>query len=153
MALHSAVQIITGLVLLLSPGTPPAAEEKQHYGALTVELPHGGCRLTIFPDGSGNIHYGAAPGTVRVAARTFDFDRMLHLLQPDTVPRPARARGSDEVASIVLPGTSEAKPFKDAALVRNLLEQGWTSRRPPGAQFLENEERAHAWIRRTCDFN
>lgn len=116
-------------------------------------LPHGGCRLTIYPDGSGAIHYGAAPRYVRVAARTFDFKSLLPFFQADVQPQAPLAERREGAASVVFPGSSEVKWVHNTPRVRALLEQGWASRLPPPSpSVFFNDESAHDWVRRACDF-
>lgn len=119
-------------------------------------LPQGGCRLTIFADGSGSIHYGAAPGSVQIAAGSFDFASTLRHFRQDMVGAPEQASSGTSTPGIVLPGSSRVHPLEDAQRVRALLQQGWTSRLPPeaassGATFSDAD--AHAWIRHACGFD
>ncbi len=115
-------------------------------------LPHGGCRLTILPDGSGSIHYGAAPWHVRVTAHTFDFGPLLQHFQANVMFAKSLPERREEAASAVFPGSSEVKFVSNAPRVRALLQQGWASRLPPSspAAFFEDES-AHERVRRACN--
>ncbi|SBV35252.1 exported hypothetical protein [uncultured Stenotrophomonas sp.] len=120
---------------------------------LIVSLPPGGCTLRVFPDGSGNIHYGAAPRIVRVAAQAFDFGQVLQSLRSRMQGRGAETHGDARPgAGVVFPGTNVAERFDDTALVRSLLETGWKSRLPPAGTWHENDD-AHAVIKGTCGFD
>lgn len=140
------------LVLLCLAFAPAAAlaEEGTEDTSLVVSLPPGGCTLMLFPDGSGNIIYGAAPQTVRVTARTFDFANMLQSLR-SKAQRKVGPWDDTPVASVVFADSSEALRVHDTAMVRNLLETGWKSRLPPDERWNASEA-AHAWIKRACAF-
>lgn len=127
------------------------ANDGQPRRSLGVSLPNGGCTLAILSDGSGRIYYGAAAHTVRVAARTFDFDRIVESLSSESLPWPGSA--VDTVPpSVILPGSNEPRLVEDASVVRNLLEQGWRARLPAQAIQVDHERRQHAWVKRVCDF-
>lgn len=142
---------LSSTALLVAAPTTLFANDGQPHRSLLVSLPAGGCTLTILSDGSGRINYGAAPHTVKVAARTFDFDRIAESLSSDSLPWPGSA--VDTVPpSVVLPGSNEPRLVEDASVVRNLLEQGWRARLPPQAISYDHENRQHAWVKRVCAF-
>lgn len=136
------------LALLTPAGTLMAAAEPIN-SVMSLSLPPGGCRLTIFPDGSGTIHYGAAPWTVRVDADTFDFEHVQSLLLHALKWR-AEARSDIEPASVVFPGSSREKFIAGTSFVRDLLERGWAKRLPPQSPWHDDE--GHNWIERACAF-
>lgn len=87
----------------------PAALKAESVAAtiVTLDMPHGGCRLVVRSDGSGSLAYGALPGLIRVKPGTFepaglaDDLRRVAIPQSDGEhPRPPgtlRFAGSDEL--------------------------------------------------------
>jgi len=148
----AAVAVIPLFAASAATATALADGEAPNAG-LVVSLPPGGCTLLVRPDGSGSIHYGAAPRTVQVAAQAFDFDRVLQSLRESVQGEDAKApAGTQPGAGVVFPGTNVVRRFDDMALARSLLETGWKSRLPPTDLWHGNDE-AHAVIRRTCGFD
>lgn len=137
---------------LLTQAPAPCAAESDAGGRFDVSLPMGGCRLTLFPDGSGRIHYGAAPHVASVPPRTFDHATLLQAFRRDALIGMEQAGASDEAAtaSVVLPDSNIERPLRDSANVRTLLERGWRVRLPPKAGLGPVD--AHAWLARACDF-
>lgn len=136
--------LVAGLALLATAG----ASESDGSRPFDVTLPPGECRLTLFPDGSANLHYGAAPWVVRVAPQTFDFSPQLHRFE-QLARQSMDAAGTPDVG-LVLPGTSVEMRLQDAAHVRQLLEQAWRARLPPANEF---EQGYPDLIRQACGFD
>ncbi|WP_144409178.1 hypothetical protein [Pseudoxanthomonas suwonensis] len=136
-------------ILLVSSPTLPVSGGQDNR-RLVLSLPAGGCTLMMFPDGSGRIHYGAAPWVVHVAAHTFDFEHALQSFLPNALPWRARGQSDIELAGVTFPGTNETSLTEDTVLVRSLLEQGWEARLPPETE--PDEGKAHARIKGACDF-
>jgi len=146
--------IAFAMLLTASASTATAlATDEAPNTRLIVSLPPGGCTLLVFPDGSGRIHYGAAPRIVRVAAQAFDFSQVLQSLRSSMQDRDAETHGdAQSIAGVGFPGTNVVERFHDTALARSLLETGWKSRLPPTDQWHDDDE-AHAVIGRTCRFD
>ena len=117
--------------------------------AVSVDLPHGGCRLTIWKDGEASISYGAMPKWVRVAPRTFDFDQIARLLQARSYPQSDLFLRSESAGTLSLPGSQDLRFISDFALVRSLLERAWKARASP-AWPSDNED--YQWVARACSF-
>ncbi|MFH6601817.1 hypothetical protein [Ectopseudomonas khazarica] len=146
-SIHPRLALALTLALLTPAGTLMATTEPEN-NVMSLSLPPGGCRLTIFPNGSGTIHYGAAPWTVRVDADTFDFEHVQSLLFHALKWR-AEARSGIEPASVVFPGSNKENFIADTSLVHDLLEQGWAKRLPPQSPW---HDEGHNWIERACAF-
>ena len=136
--------LVAGLALLATAG----AHEGDGSGAFEVIMPPGECRLTLFPDGSANIHYGAAPWVVRVAPQTFDYSQQLYRFEQLALQR--REPGVTPDVSLMLPGTSLETRLQDAAHVRQLLERAWQARLPSSNEF---EQGYPDLIRQACRFD
>lgn len=143
------VVALLSLALLATPAAAWSPEEAVPDAPLSLMQADGGCSLTIFPDGSGDISHGASPQKVRAPARTFDFASTLRLFRADAAAETAAARPRTGNAGAVFPGSSEVRPIHDAGRVRLLIEQGWKARLPPRAGLHEDE--SYQWIRRACD--
>ena len=78
-----AVVVISLLALIGSCVGSPSVEE---CSLIVVDMPHGGRRIAIEPDGSGSYAYGALPALGRFGTGTFDFrdvyGRLRSLAQP-----------------------------------------------------------------------
>lgn len=119
---------------------------------LVVSLPHGGCSLMIHADGSGVIHYGAAPQAVRVPARSFEFDQVVETLAPALLPWGARASLEAEAAGVVMPGSNHVQSSTDTDTIRRLLDQAWQARLPPDPLRFKHEQQEQAWVKGACGF-
>ena len=116
--------------------------------ALTVDMPHGGCRRTVFEKGTGTINYGAMPRSVEVSAGTFNFPELVRLLRANSRSQASSPIRPDS-GSVSLPEFSELRSIEDAILVRELLERGWKARIPP-ASAHDHED--HRWVAGACSF-
>lgn len=138
------LRLIAGLALFTTAGASDGAGSRP----FDVFMPPGECRLTLFPDGSANLHYGVAPWVVRVAPQTFDYSQQLHRFE-QLARQPMDAAGTPDV-SLVLPDTSVETRLQDAAHVRQLMEQAWRARLPPSNEF---EQPYPDLIRQACRFD
>lgn len=116
--------------------------------ALSVDMPHGGCRLTVFQDGAGSIAFGAMPRSVEVPAGTFDFAKLVHSLEATSHLQTEVPIHSD-VGSVSLPDAAKLRSITDAKLVRRLLEHGWSARISPPDPRAEED---HRWVSDACSF-
>ncbi len=135
--------LVAGLALFTTAGASEGAGSRP----FDLFMPPGECRLTLFPDGSANLHYGAAPWVVRVAPQTFDYSQQLNRFE-QLARQPIDAAGTPDV-SLVLPDTSVETRLQDATYVRQLMEQAWQARLPPGNEF---EQPYPDLIRQACRF-
>ncbi|NZA26816.1 hypothetical protein H0E84_10510 [Luteimonas sp. SJ-92] len=140
-----------GFALLLLLAGDDATAGTKPVRALSVDLPHGGCRLTILEDGQASIHYGAAPRRVRVAPGTFDFDAVALSLRSGSYPQGDGAVRSDSTGSVSLPDSQELRFVDDPVLVRSLLERAWRARAAPTQPF--DSEENYRWVARACGFS
>ena len=121
-----------------------------HGGAaLSVDMPHGGCRLTVFENGSGTITFGAMPRWIRAPAGAFQFAELAQLLESNSHPQ-ARMPITPERGSVSLRANAELRAIEDAALVRQLLEKAWSARLPPASG---REQEDNQWVGRACKFS
>ena len=116
---------------------------------VSVDLPHGGCMLTIGKDGEASISYGSTPKWVRVAPHTFDFDRIVRLLQARSYPQRDLSLRSESVGTLSLPGSQDLRFINDSALIRSLLERAWKARVAP-VWPSDNED--YRWVASVCSF-
>jgi len=117
---------------------------------VSVDLPHGGCRLTIRKDGEASIHYGAMPRWVRVTPGTFDFDQIVPLLRANSYPPSDRPSQNESVATLSLPESQNLRLINDVALVRSLLERAWKARAAP---MEPSDDEDYRWVARACSFS
>ena len=116
---------------------------------VSVDLPHGGCSLTIQMDGKASIHYGAMPRWVRVTPGTFEFDQIVLLLRANSHPQRERSWQSESVGTLLLPESQDLRFINDSALIRSLLERAWKARAAP--VWPSNDE-DYRWVARACSF-
>lgn len=142
----------SGAVLAIALAVLSALEnaDAQPVLSISVEAPHGGCRLTWLENGKGAIRYGAAPWQVSVAPGTFRFHELAEHLRENSYAQRDRAARGDMVGSVTLPGSSELRLIDDARVVRPLLERAWVAHLAPTPPF-ESEERQQ-WIASACGF-
>ena len=117
---------------------------------VSIDMPHGGCNLTIRKDGKALIHYGAMPRWVRVTPGTFDFDQLILLLRAKSYPQSDRPLHAESVGTVKLPEFEDLRLINDAALVRSLLERAWKARAAPTRQSQDEDYR---WVARACSFS
>jgi hypothetical protein len=125
------------------------ALNNQSAAALSVDMPHGACRLTVQENSGGTITYGAMPRWVAFPAGTFSVQEIRSVLSArshDQAQVPIRP----ESGSVSLSGSSELRSIHDAQLVRRLLEEGWKARLPPAIGTAEEED--YRWLASACSF-
>ncbi|MCF7222590.1 hypothetical protein [Marilutibacter chinensis] len=113
---------------------------------LSVDFPHGGCRLTVHEDGGGTIAYAALPQQVRIEAGTFDPAEVTARLRSSSFPQAERPI-DDGRGSVSLPDASPLRSIADGAMVRRLLQRAWDARLPPASRL---DTDAIDLIGRTC---
>jgi len=137
------------LALTLALLSPIEYASAQSEATLSMDTPHGGCRLTLRSDGSGYINYGAAPWRVSVASDTFRFDELVVQLQQQSYAQRDRATRSEVAGTVSLPGSPDLR-FIDAGVVQPMLERAWEARQAPAPPF-ESEDH-HQRIASACGF-
>lgn len=116
---------------------------------VSVDLPVGGCRLTLFEHGDGVLSFGAAPRWVTVAPGTFVLAQVAAALEARSLA-PAAAPIREGAGSVSSSRSSERlRAIEDTAFVRELLEQAWNAR-VPAASAAEHED--HRWVGDACAF-
>jgi hypothetical protein len=114
---------------------------------LSVDMPHGGCSLTVGDDGKTAIHFGASARWVEVAQGTFDFERLARTLTSMSRPQSVRTSTGSPVGSVSLPDREALLFIDDYDTVRSLLQRAWNARLTPTSA---EEAADHAWVARTC---
>lgn len=118
--------------------------------AVSVDMPHGGCRLSLWKDGQASISYGAMPKWVRVSPGTFDFERMIELLRSRSSPQgDDRPYDGPSAGTVALPGSEALRRIDDVGLVRSLLEKAWKARMVPSRDSTVEDR---DWIAKICSF-
>lgn len=147
LSLGIAVSLGLALVLLLSGNGADA--QKTPMPAVSVDMPHGGCRLFIWKDGQASISYGSMPRWVRVTPGTFDFDHVIGLLHSRSYPQGDRPFDSQSVGTVALPGSEALRRVDDVGLVRSLLEKAWRARMAPTPDSPAED---YDWVAKVCSF-
>lgn len=130
----------------------PAGSGSEPQRSLILSLPPGGCSLMIHPDGSGVIHFGAAPQSVRVAEGSFDIQQVIGKVSPGLLPWSHRASLASEPARVTLPGGHHSWLSTDTRTIRSLLDQAWQVREAPDVLRLKHERWEQDWVKRACGF-
>jgi hypothetical protein len=119
--------------------------------ALSVDMPHGGCRLSIWKDGQAWIAYGSMPRRVAVTPGTFDFDRVADLLRAKSYAPDDRPFDGQRVGTVALPGPEAEglRRIEDAGWVRSLLDRAWKARMAPSRDSPAED---HGWVAEVCAF-
>lgn len=141
--------IIAGFSLTLLAVAHDARAEGGPLPAVSVDMPHGGCTLTVRKDGKAALHYGAMPRWVRVTPGTFDFDELVRSLHAASFPQSDRPSRSESLGTVSLPGSEELRLIDDRVLVRSLLERAWEARTAP---TLPAGEEDYRWVAKACGF-
>jgi len=117
-------------------GSPPVEE----CSLIVVDMPHGGRRIAIEPDGSGTYAYGALPALGRFRTGTLDFrdvyGRLRNLAHPNR-------RDSGELYGTVQFVTDEQSEsalyyLYDRELVTDLLATAFDKREEPERDWEED---------------
>ena len=147
--LHTASRQLfaASIYIALAVVSSGAIAQKDNVVSLSVSMPHGGCNLTVWPDGGASIYFGAMPRRVSVAPGTFSFERLVESLRAKSYPQSARTAAKDEVGTLSLPGNESLLFIDDLELVRSLLDLGWKARLVPTTP-LEVEN--YAWVSNAC---
>lgn len=145
--------VITGasglaLVLLFHGSHGHAAEAQlAPMPTVSVDMPHGGCRLSIWKDGQASISYGAMPRWVRVAPGTFDFGHVTGLLRSRSHPQDERPLDRPPGGTVALPDSQALRRIDDVALFRSLLDTAWKARMAPARDSPAED---HGWVAKVC---
>lgn len=142
--------VSAGFALTLFALGNGAHAQKHSVPAVSVDMPHGGCSLTIRKDGKALIRYGAMPRWVRVTPGAFDFDQLVPLLRAKSYPQSDRSLHGESVGTVSLPESERLRLIDDAALVRSLLERAWKARAAPTRQ---SEDEDYRWVARACSLS
>jgi hypothetical protein len=137
------------LALVLCANGHVANARAPQMPAVSVDMPHGGCRLSIWKDGRASISYGSMPKWVRVTPGTFDFDHVTGLLRFRSYPQGDRSFDSQSTGTVALPGSNALRRIDDVGLVRSLLEKAWKARMAP-TRNLPAED--YDWVATVCSF-
>jgi len=117
---------------------------------VSVDMPHGGCRLSVWKDGQASISYGSMPRWIGVTPGTFDFDRMAGALRSRSYPQgDGRPLDGPSAGTVALPGSDALRRIDDVDWVRALLEEAWKARMTP-PRDSPSEDRD--WIAKVCSF-
>lgn len=139
-----------GLALMLIFSVNGADARDAPVSAVSVDMPHGGCRLSIWKDGQASISYGSMPRWVRVSPQTFDFDHVIRLLRVKSHAQGDRPFDSQSVGSVALPGSKALRQIDDVDLVRSLLEKAWKARMAPRQ---DSQVEDYDWLAKACRFS
>lgn len=142
-----AVSLCLALVLFFSGNGADA--RKAPMPAVNVDMPHGGCRLSVWKDGQASISYGSMPRWVRVTPGTFDFDHVIGLLRFRSYPQSDGLFDSRSVGTVALPGSEALRRIDDVGLVRSLLEKAWKARMAP---TRASQAEDYDWVAKVCSF-
>ena len=117
-------------------GSPAVGE----CSLIIVDMPHGGRRIAIQPDGSGSYAYGALPALGRYRTGTFDFGDVYGTLR--NLAQPSR-RDSGEIYGTVQFVTDEQSDsalyyLYDRELVTDLLATAFDNREKPESGWEED---------------
>jgi hypothetical protein len=115
---------------------------------LSVDLPHGGCRLALRPDGSGHLSYGALPRYVEFASGSFEFKAVEQALMRASRPQ-SQMPLRHAAGAVTLPGSAELRSLQDAEHASDLFRKAWGARAATlDARQAEDQES----IGRACGF-
>jgi hypothetical protein len=95
---------------------------------VSVDMPHGGCSLTAFEDGSASIHYGAMPRWIRVAADAFNFKQLVTDLRDRSYAQSTQSPRKESAGSVMLPNSEDLLWIDDREFVKSLLARAPGSR-------------------------
>jgi len=144
------IAVSLGLALMLFFNGKGAEAQEAPMPAVSVDMPQGGCRLSLWKDGQASISYGAMPRWVRVTPGTFDFERMIELLRSRLSPQgDDRPYDGLSAGTVALPGSEALRRIDDVAWVRSLLEQAWKARMAPSRDSSAEDR---DWIAKVCSF-
>ncbi|WP_145985502.1 hypothetical protein [Marilutibacter maris] len=128
------------LSLMLASGGDVAGD------VVSVDFPHGHCRVNVRESGGGTIAFAALPHMIDIEPGTFDFAEVADLLQRNSSPQ-SEVPMTPETGSVSLFGDSLVRSLTDEALFRRLLERAWQARIPPDNEFVPDLE---ATLAATC---
>jgi hypothetical protein len=115
---------------------------------LSVDMPHGSCRLTASQDGEASISFGAMPRWIQVTPHTFSFEQLAKSLRDKS--RSQRNHNAQEIphGGLSFSGTGGTVLFiYDRELVRSLIERAWKARVLPKTP---REVEDYAWVSKAC---
>jgi hypothetical protein len=149
--LRLSLGIAASLGLALAPflSGNGADARKTPVPTVSVDMPHGGCRLSIWKDGQASISYGSMPKWVSVTPGTFDFDQVIGLLRSRSYPQDDRPFDSQSTGTVALPGSEGLRRIDYVGLVRSLLEKAWKARIAPRRDWPAED---HDWVAKVCAF-
>lgn len=105
------------LASLLFFSAASAVAQTPHLAApvLTLDMPYGGCRLTITSDGGATLANGALPAWIEVSPGAFEPNRLLALFRSLVKPESSRNELKPPVGALTLHPSEELQWFSAAA--------------------------------------
>lgn len=123
--------VIFGLLMLtLLPACAPVRlPPPTSLDSIIIDMPHGGWRIHVFPDGSGGYSFGALPELGEIEADTFDFNELyLQLAARVTDERDPTASPGTVQFCVEGEGCGELLYFYDQAFVDELFDEAYAHR-------------------------
>ena len=133
-----AVFVSALLAMTVSCVARPSIEQSR---LIVVDMPHGGRRIAVEPDGSGTYAYGALPAQGRFGVATFDFRDVFEKLQ--SVAQSNRKESGEEYGTVQFLTEQQSESVLyfvyDRELVTHLLATAFDNRvEPESAEATEN---------------
>lgn len=145
--LSGCLNALASVVIALCLATSGAQAQTNPAPSLSVDMPHGGCRLTVAQDGTASISFGAMPRFVRVGPGAFSFESLVKNLREKSYPQNAQRPPGITVGSVSLPASEELLFIHDEAFVKSLLQRAWRARVIP---TTPREIEGHDWVAQAC---
>lgn len=132
----------------LSFVTAVAIAQASAEARLTLDMPHGGCRLTVLASGAGRLAYGALPAWIDVRPGTFEPGGVLSLFRSLAKPESDRSAMKPPVGSLTFHPQEEKQWFDAAVPAQALFRRALENRSPTQVSNLYPE--AEAIIVKAC---
>ncbi len=117
--------------------------------SLSVDMPHGGCRLIARQDGTASTSFGAMPKFAHVGAGALNFEQLAKELREKSYPQSDTSPTGVAIGSVSLPASKDLLLIHDEAFVKALLQRAWNARVLPSTR---REIEDYDWVARMCSF-
>jgi hypothetical protein len=142
-------RIVAALTCIaLNAGSACALAQTAAIHSLSVDMPHGSCRLTASQDGEASISFGAMPRWIQVKPHTFSFEQLAKSLRDKSHSRRDNNARELPYGGLSFSSTDGTVLFiYDHELVRSLIERAWKARVLPNTP---REVEDYAWVSKAC---
>jgi hypothetical protein len=139
--------VFSGVRQSLSVESACALAQAAAVRTLSVDMPHGSCRLTVSQDGEASVSFGAMPRWIQVTPHAFNFEHLAKSLRDKSHLHRAHNNAERPYGGLSFSDSSTVLFIYDHKLIRSAIERAWRARVAPKTP---REIEDYAWVSKAC---